>query len=296
VIAIAVAAAAIAAAATIVAANHDAKRSGATHFSTWRASRLFRCTMNWPEGTCVFAHRGASGYAPENTLAAFELAAEMGAHGIEFDVQITKDGRLIIHHDRVLGRTEDATGAVEDWTFADLRALDVGSWFGNEYAGERMPTPEEIVEAVGDRLLLNFELINDSLHLNGVAPLLADLFRRMNLFDRAMISSFNPRSLWRVKKLEPRIAIGALWGAFEPWYLRSGWWRRLLQPQALHPEHTLITPDLVRRAHARGQRVHAWTVNDEETARRLCGMGVDMIMGDYPDRLLNAMREVKSQA
>ncbi len=246
--------------------------------------------MNWPEGTCVFAHRGASAYAPENTLAAFELAAEMGAHGIEFDVQITKDGRLIIHHDRELGRTEEAAGRLQDWTFADLRALDVGSWFGSEFAGERMPTPEEVVEDVGDRLLLNFELINDSLHLNGVAPLLVDLFRRMNLFDRAMISSFNPRSLWRVKKLEPRIAIGALWSPDEPWLLREGWWRRLLHPDALHPHHALVTPQLVQQAHARGQRVHTWTVNDEETARRLCAMDVDMIMGDYPDRLLAAIK------
>jgi len=245
--------------------------------------------MNWPEGTAVFAHRGASGYAPENTLAAFELAAAMGAHGIEFDVQMSKDGRLLIHHDRVLGRTEDAAGRLKDWTFADLRALDVGSWFGSEFAGERMPTPEEVVEAVGDRLLLNFELINDTFQLSGIASQLVALFRRMDLFDRAMISSFNPRELWRIKRLEPRITLGALWGPSEPWYLRSRWWRRLLQPQALHPEQKLVTPHLIQSAHARGQRVHTWTVNDEETARRMRAMGVDMVMGDYPDRLLAAM-------
>ena len=253
-------------------------------------------TMHWPEGTCVFAHRGASAYAPENTLAAFELAAEMGAHGIEFDVQMTRDGRLIIHHDRELGRTEAATGRLKDWTFADLRALDVGSWFGSEFAGAQMPTPAEVVEAVGQRLLLNFELINDSPRLSGIADRLVDLFRRMDLYDRAMISSFNPRELWRVRKLDPRIAVGALWGAFEPWYLRSDWWRRLLRPHALHPEHVLVTAELVAAAHARGQRVHTWTVNDEETARRLCELGVDMIMGDYPDRLLAAVRDPSSSS
>ncbi len=249
--------------------------------------------MNWPSGTLVFAHRGASGYAPENTLAAFELAAEMGAHGIEFDVQITKDHRLIIHHDRQLGRTEEASGELRDWRFADLRAMDVGSWYGHQFSGEQMPTPEEVVESVGNRLLLNFELVNDSFQLAGIAPLLVDLFRRMDLFDRAMISSFNPRALWQVKKLEPRITIGALWGASEPWYLRSSWWRRLLSPQALHPEHVLVTPKLVHDAHAHGQRVHTWTVNDVDTARRLCKMGVDMVMGDFPDRLLEAIQPEK---
>ncbi len=233
----------------------------------------------------IFAHRGASAYAPENTLAAFELAATMGAQGIEFDVQVTKDHKLIIHHDRVLGRTEDAVGALKDWTFADLRALDVGSWFGQAFVGARMPTPEEVVEDVGDRLLLNFELVNDSVHLSGAADLLVDLFRRMNLFDRAMISSFNPRSLHRVKVLEPRITLGALWDPEEPWWLRSSWWRRWLAPEALHPRYDLVTPELVARAHARGQRVHTWTVNDPDQARRLQAMGVDMIMSDYPDLL-----------
>jgi glycerophosphoryl diester phosphodiesterase len=247
--------------------------------------------IDWPPGTCIFAHRGASAYAPENTLAAFELAADMGAHGIEFDVQRTRDGRLIIHHDRTLGRTEAASGRLSDWAFADLRALDVGSWFGSDFAGARMPTPEEVVESVGDRLLLNFELVNDSLALSGMAPMLVDLFRRMNLFDRALISSFNPRELWQIKKLEPRIAIGALWGSFEPWLLRAGWWRRLLNPDALHPEHVLITANMVQVAHARGQRVHAWTVNDEATARRLCALGVDMLIGDHPDRLLAAVAD-----
>jgi len=246
--------------------------------------------MNWPDRTLVFAHRGASGYAPENTLPAFELAAEMGADGIEFDVQITKDGRLIIHHDRTLGRIENASGPLSDWTFMDLRALDVGSWYGANFVGVQMPTPTELVEDVGDRLLMNFELINDSLHLNGVGPLLVDLFRRMNLFERAMISSFNPRALWQVKKMEPRITIGVLWSDDLPWYIKAGLWRRFLHPEALHPEKSLITKQLVDTAHASGQRVNTWTVNEEETARHLKALGVDMVMGNYPDRLIAGVR------
>ena len=250
--------------------------------------------IEWPEGTLVFAHRGASGYAPENTLPAFELAADMGAGGIEFDVQITQDHQLIIHHDRELGRTEEASGPLSDWNLADLRALDVGSWYGDDFADVQMPTPAEVVEAVGGRLLMNFELINDSPRLNGVEELLVDFFRRMNLFHRAMISSFNPLALWEVRKLESRIALGALWSPGEPWYVQSADWADRIQPEALHPQHVLITPALVARARARGQRVHTWTINDADSARRMKALGVDMVMGDYPDVLLAAIKTPES--
>ncbi len=245
--------------------------------------------MNWPPGALVFAHRGASGYAPENTLPAFDLAAAMGADGIEFDVQITADGRLIVHHDRELGRTEAAAGPLRAWRFDDLRALDVGAWYDARFAGTLMPTPEEVVETAGGRLLLNFELVNDDSRLDGVEEATIALFRRMNLFGRAMISSFNPRILWAVQRREPRIALGALWWSSSPWYWRWGWWRRLLHLGALHPSYDLVTRKWIAGVHARGLRVHTWTVNDAETARRLSALGVDMLMGDYPDRLKAAI-------
>ena len=234
----------------------------------------------------VFAHRGASAHAPENTLPAFELAAAMGADGIEFDVQITSDHKLIIHHDLTLGRTEDASGRLRDWTFEDLRMLDVGSWFDSSYAGVQMPTPEEVVDAVGDRLLLNFEIVSNSLRLDGSEMLMVEIIQRRNLFDRAMISSFNPLVLRAVRKIEPRIMIGALWAADLPWILRSSWWRRLLRPDALHPSFDLVTADRVAHTHARGQRLHTWTVNESEDIARMKQLQVDMIMGDWVDRLV----------
>lgn len=236
----------------------------------------------------IFAHRGASAHAPENTLPAFKLAADMGAHGIEFDVQITADGKLIIHHDIELGRTAPGNGRLRDWKFADLRALDAGAWFDARFAGVHMPTPAEVVEEVGDRLLLNFELVNPTLRLDGCEDLLVDLFQRLNLYDRAMISSFNPLSLRRVKRLQPRIPLGALWGPSSSGLMRAGWWRRWLDPTALHPQMSLITPELVARAHARGQRVHTWTVNEPADIARMRALGVDMIMGDWVDRMLQS--------
>lgn len=241
--------------------------------------------MHFPPGILIFAHRGASGYAPENTLPAFEQAAQMGADGIEFDVRITADGKLIVHHDPDLGRTEAAKGPLKAWRFADLRALDVGSWFDARFSGVHMPTPEEVVEAVGDRVLLNVELVNDSLRLDGVEVEATALFRRMNLFERAMVSSFNPRVLWALRRAEPRITLGALWGPSSPWYLRAGWWRRRAGVECLHPESSHVSAGFVAHAHAQGRRVHTWTVNDRAEAGRLRALGVDMIMGDFPDRL-----------
>ncbi len=107
----------------------------------------------------------------------------------------------------------------------------------------------------------------------------------MNLFEKAMISSLNPRILWSIHKQEPRITVGALWGSFCPWYLRAGWWRKLIGVQALHPCYDLVTSQLVADAHARGLRVHTWTVNEPADIQHMRDMGVDLIMGDYPERL-----------
>ncbi len=149
-----------------------------------------------------------------------------------------------------------------------------------------MPTPEEVVDAVGDRLLLNFEIVSDSLRLDGAETLMVELIQRRNLFDRAMISSFNPLVLRAVRKQDPRIMIGALWSADLPWILRSSWWRRWLRPDALHPSFDLVTPEMVTRTHARGQHLNTWTVNEPEDIARMKALGVDMIMGDWVDRMV----------
>ncbi|RME84797.1 MAG: glycerophosphodiester phosphodiesterase [Caldilineae bacterium] len=236
----------------------------------------------------LFAHRGASAHAPENTLAAFKLAETLGADGIECDVQLSADGHLIIHHDRVLGRTEQARGRVQDLDFALLRSLDVGSWFDPAYRHERMPTPEELVDSLDEHTLINFDVVNDSPRLVGLEAAIVRFFRRLDLFDRAMVSSFNPLSLWVIRRMEPRITIGLIWADFLPWWLRGPWWRRWLRPDALHPACDLVTPELVAHAHARGQRVHVWTVNKPADIARMMARQVDMIMGDWVDRLRQA--------
>jgi glycerophosphoryl diester phosphodiesterase len=250
--------------------------------------------MKFPPGLLIFGHRGASAYAPENTLPAFMLAAEMGAQGVELDLQITADAHLIVHHDRTLERTAGVTGRVDARSFAELRALDVGAWFGPDFAGERMPTPEEVVETVGDRLLLNFELINDTPRSNGIETLAVEFFRKLALWDRAMISSFNPLVLAAVHKMEPRITLGLIWAPFLPWYVRHGWWRYVFHVDALHPYYELITPAFVRRAHRQGWRVHTWTVNQPEEIKRVVTTGVDILHTDYPDRAVAIINKKQS--
>ena len=153
-----------------------------------------------------FAHRGASYEAPENTLAAFLLAAELGADGIEFDVQLSADGQAVVIHDFNLEKTTDGQGPVALKTLDELKELDAGAWFDPIFAGQRIPTLQEVIDAVGQRLLLNVELKTFSLRDDGLAAAVVRTIEDHHLLDRVIVSSFNPLAVRRVKQLNPRIS------------------------------------------------------------------------------------------
>ncbi len=232
-----------------------------------------------------FAHRGASYEAPENTLAAFLLAAELGADGIEFDVQLSKDGAVVVIHDLALDKTTNGRGPVRARTLAELRALDAGSWFDRTFAGQQIPTLQEVIEAVGSRLLLNIELKAASLRDDGLAAAVVRLIEENNLLDRVVVSSFNPLAVWRVKRLNPWVSVGLLYAPDMPLMQRRPWLRPLLQPEALHPHYTLVDDRYVRWARKRGYRLHVWTVDDPGEMQRLAQQGVDLIITNRPDLL-----------
>jgi glycerophosphoryl diester phosphodiesterase len=229
------------------------------------------------------AHRGASAHAPENTLAAFRLAADQGADGIEFDAKVSRDGVVVILHDATVDRTTGGTGRVSTLLLAELKHLDAGAKFNSKFAGERIPTLEEIFDAVSDRLILNIELTNYASRDDGLELKVIDLVARRNLADRVMVSSFNPLSLRKVKQAAPHIACGLLYSPDNPIYLRQTWGAPLIPDlEARHPEYSLVDADFVRTCHARGQKVNVWTVNEEADMRRMIGAGVDAIMTDRP--------------
>ena len=232
-----------------------------------------------------FAHRGASHEAPENTLAAFLLAGELGADGIELDVQLSKDGEVVVIHDFVLETTTNGQGPVRDRTLAELKELDAGSSYDPLFAGQRIPTLQEVIEAVGRHLLLNIEIKTKSARDDALAQAVVRIVEEHHLLDRIIVSSFNPLALRQVRNLNPWIPLGLLYAPDLPRLLRRPWSRHLVRPEALHPHHATVDKQYVDWARAQGYRIHTWTVDDPGRMWQLMRQGVDIIITNQPDQL-----------
>lgn len=241
--------------------------------------------------SAVFAHRGARRVAPENTLPAFERALAMGVAGIEFDVHLTTDGRLVVIHDFTVGKTTDGHGAVAAMTAAEVRRLDAGSHFDAAFAGVQVPFLEEVLDLVGDRCRLNIEIKSMDPYANDASSAVAAIIRDRALYDQVLVSSFNPISLIKLRYLDSKIALGMLYGDEMPGFLRQVWAGPPIRPEAQHPEHTLIDAAYMQWARALPGAVNTWTVNDVEEARRLAALGVDVIMSDVPDVIMEGLAQ-----
>lgn len=240
--------------------------------------------------TLVFGHRGASAYAPMNTIPAFELAAEQGADGIELDVHRSKDGHAVIVHDFTVDHTTDGSGRVDSMSLAELKSLDAGAFFNASFAGVRIPTLNEVFEAVGQRLYINVEIKSESATTDGVEQLVAAVIAQYNMQSRVIVSSFNPLALQRFRQIMPDVAIGFLYAPDMPIDTQSLMRQLNLPHEALHPYHEMIDASYIQQAHEAGQRVNTWTVNDPTRALELRDLGVDAIITDNPDTLLKALR------
>jgi len=241
----------------------------------------------------IFAHRGASAHAPENTLAAFELALAQGAHGVELDAKISADGELVVIHDATIDRTTGQKGQVSQLTLAALRELDAGSFFSEKFSGEKIPTLAEVFETIGRRAFINVELTNYATPHDGLAVKVCDLVKRFGLEERILFSSFLPANLARTRGLLPNVPRGLL--ALGGW---MGWWARSFgfnfgDYQALHPNLRDVTPQQVSRVHRLKRRVYVWTVNAAEDLRRLFTWGVDGIFTDDPKLAIEVFAEGK---
>lgn len=239
-----------------------------------------------------FAHRGASHEAPENTLAAFLLAAELGADGIELDVQPSRDGEVVVIHDFTLEGSTDGNGPVRERSLDELKTLDAGSYFDPVYAGQQIPTLQEVIDVVGHRLLLNIELRTFTWEDNGLTAGVVRIIEDNQLLESTIVSSFNPVALQRVKRLNPWIPIGLLYGPGIPLPLRRPWVRHLLKLDAIHPDHSLVDARYVQWARKRHYPVHAWTVDDPGRMWQLMRLGVDVIITNRPD-LLNQVLQTR---
>lgn len=251
-------------------------------------------------GMVTCAHRGASARAPENTLAAFAAAADLGADTVELDVRRTRDGHLVALHDATLGRTTDvarvyperAGDPVHTFSLAELRRLDAGAWFGAAYAGERVPTLTEAMDVLAARGLGLLLEVKEPTRYPGMARQLAAELRDQHpdwlrsAAGRLTVESFDWHFVLDLRAALPRVSVGLL-GTPD---------RRALARYAGHtdqvnPSSGDVTPDYVEEIHQYGMAVNAWTVDDEAELARVVGAGVDGIITNHPDRARAVVRD-----
>ena len=233
----------------------------------------------------VFAHRGASGQAPENTLEAFELAVRMGAHGVELDVHLSRDGELVVTHDERVDRVSEGHGAVRELTLKELKALHFNRTHP-EYADARIPTLEEVFQLLGPTGLdINIELKNSWVDYPDLEKRVIELAARTFSLDRIIFSSFNHYSMRRVKEIAPDVCCGLLYDCtlVRPWA-----YAQALGVDALHPHFSsvLVPGGECAAAHRAGILVHPWTVNSEDDIRAVLREGADIVITNYPDLAL----------
>ena len=229
----------------------------------------------------IMAHRGYSSKAPENTMPAFELAMEAGSGGIELDVHLTKDGEVVVIHDDVLNRTTNGKGQVEEFTMAELKELDAGSWFSPDFKGTKLPTLREVLELISQHnVLLNVET-KTALGFEQLNEKLAPLLDEYAMWEKTIISSFNHYALVHIKTIRPQARTGILYNCalVNPWvYAKS------IGASALHAYHRTVIPELVQAAQQNGMMVNVWTVDEAVDIERVTLAKVDSIITNVPGR------------
>jgi len=230
----------------------------------------------------IFGHRGACAHAPENTLAAFRLAFAQGADAIELDAKLSADGEVMVIHDPTVDRTTNGKGWVKSKTAAELRELDAGAFFSEEYRGEKIPFLREVLEEFGRDAYINIELTNYTSPTDDLVEKTAAMVNKMGLGERILFSSFSAKNLKKAKALVPSAEAGMLaLRGLAGFYARNiaG---RSVAPKAVHPYLSDSTPNWIDAAHSQGRRVHVWTVNSTQDLQNLFKWGVDGVFTDDP--------------
>ena len=229
----------------------------------------------------VIGHRGASADAPENTIAAFELALEQGADGFELDVHLSADGQPVVIHDFTLERTTDGAGPVSGHRVRELKRLDAGGWWGRRFRGQRVQTLQEVLERFRDRARFWIELKGGSALYPGIEERVVSMVEIYEVVDRALVQSFDHAAIARVRTLNREIPVGALVAQAS---LDPG----LLRPEAVSaicPSAEVLTEELLGEIRRAGLDCYVWTVNEPAQMDRLVEWGVNGIITDRPGLL-----------
>lgn len=239
------------------------------------------------------SHRGAAALAPENTLAAVEKGLAHNPDRIEIDVQQTRDGSVIVLHDITLDRTTNGSGLAKDLTLAEIKELSAGEWFGSEFAGQKVPTLEEVMELIDGQCTLIIEIKKGGYFYPDIEKNIVDIIDRHNARDWCIVHSFNTQVIETIHDLDPGITLHKLFTAnlrFTPLIKADDVWELYrFQDYPYITEYSIhyrfANKKIISKIHAMGKKVNVWTVNDKKTIDRLLGLGVDGIITDHPEWL-----------
>lgn len=238
------------------------------------------------------AHRGFSGIAPENTLAAVKKAAELGVNFIEIDIHQTLDKKLVVIHDNTVDRTTNGKGKVNSYTLEELKRLDAGSWKSEIYKNERIPTLEEFIEAVNGRARLLIEVKDEFNEYEGIEEEAVKILKKYGADKYTILQSFDDHSLYKLQALNSGIELHKLLeydisDLFEK--IHSGVYKFV---KAINIDFELLSRETVQKIHEEGFSAYTWTVNAEEDIRKVISYGVNGIISNYPDRVKKVLGEL----
>jgi glycerophosphoryl diester phosphodiesterase len=242
----------------------------------------------------VVAHRGASAYAPENTVEGFDAACALGADAIELDVHLTRDGEVVVMHDDRVDRTTDGAGAIATKTWSEIQTLDAGAWFGERFRGARVPTLADVLGRFAQRVLIDIELktgvrvawpdvAEDAAASTGLARRVLEVVERAGASSRVIVSAAGPRALRWIREAAPGVAVQ--WSVFALDIGRDVAWAADEGFDVISPQDYAATEANIAAAHARGLAVHIYTAGDEGRMARLIELGADAVKTARPDRL-----------
>lgn len=242
--------------------------------------------------TKIWAHRGASGYRPENTIPSFQYAMDLNADGVELDIQLTKDGQIVVCHDELLDRTSNAKGFLKDYTLEELKSFDF-SYQYPELGKVTIPTMKEIFELLKpSNLIINIELKTGVFDYEGIEEKIIQLTHEEGFEDRVIYSSFNHYSILKIQQLDPKAKTAFLYcdGTIDmPTYGSK------YHVDALHPDFcNLRYPHFIEDCKKYHLDVNVWTVNTEEIAKMCLSYGVNSIITNYPDKIRKIVEEYES--
>lgn len=236
--------------------------------------------------TKIYGHRGASEYAPENSMEAFQMAYDMGADGIEFDVQMTRDGCIVVAHDEEISRVSDGKGFIKDYTLEELRTFTFNKTHP-EYAYVKIPLLEEVLEQFGQKndrdkeFLFNIELKNSIFAYEGIEEKVLKMVKENNVLERTLFSSFFHASMLKLRKIEPQAKVAFL---YCDGFMDMAGYAQKYKVSMVHPAWYLLDrEDTFQALREKEIGINTWTINSGKEIRRFCNMGVDGIITNRPD-------------